>query len=74
MPNMIDLVTHLTVIKYADTISLIGLRQVKIHFIHGEQKFSKKGRIDHLLITPKLMPFVSEARYVFHEHEISDNA
>ena len=34
----------------------------------------KKGRIDHMLVTPKLMPFVSEAIYLFHEHKISDHS
>ena len=36
-------------------------------------KFQQKGKIDHLLVTPKLMPFVSKGRYLFHEHEISDH-
>ena len=38
------------------------------------KNFKIKGRIDHLLITPSLMPFISEARYIFHEHDISDHA
>ena len=38
------------------------------------KSFNKKGRIDHLLVTPKLMPFITEARYVFHEHVLKDRA
>ena len=35
------------------------------------KNYKQKGRIDHLLATPKLSPFISEARYVFHEHELT---
>ena len=38
------------------------------------KKFDRRGRIDNLLVTPKLMPYISEARYVFHEHELTDHA
>ena len=38
------------------------------------KNYKQKGRIDHLLATPKLSPFISEARYVFHEHELTDHA
>ena len=34
----------------------------------------KKGRIDHLLVTPKLQGYIRDARYVFHEHTLTDHA
>ena len=34
----------------------------------------KKGIIDHLLATPKLLEYISDARYVFHEHSLTDHA
>ena len=39
-----------------------------------EDKNKKKGKINHLLVTLNLIRYISEARYVFHEHEISDHA
>ena len=36
--------------------------------------WAKKGRIDHLLVTPKLLGHIKDARYIFHEHSVSDHA
>ncbi len=51
------------------------------HFFPNSPLFSwrtknweKKGRIDHLLATPKLLEHIKDARYVFHEHSITDHA
>ena len=38
------------------------------------KNLQKKGRIDHLLATLKLQPFISDTRYVFHKHELTDHA
>ena len=51
------------------------------HFFPNSPLFSwrtknweKKGRIDHLLVTPKLLEHIKDAKYVFHEHSITDHA
>ena len=36
--------------------------------------WAKKGRIDYLLVTPKLLGHIKDARYIFHEHSVSDHA
>ena len=36
--------------------------------------WEKRGRIDHLLGTPKLVGHIKEARYIYHEHSITDHA
>ena len=37
------------------------------------KNWEKKGRIDHLLVTPKLLGHIKDARYIFHEHSIMDH-
>ena len=38
------------------------------------QRLGGKGRIDHLFATPKLLSHIKEAKYIFHEHSLSDHA
>ena len=34
----------------------------------------KKGRIYHLLVTPKFQQYIRDARFIFHEHGLTDHA
>ena len=67
-----------TINSWIETKELVGVVR---HFHPDTPLYSwrtkdlgKKGRIDHLLATPKLLPFIRDARYVYHEHSLTDPA